>query len=68
MDELKLDRAFVQIVRSGNISAAARQLDTSVTSVARQLGRLEALLGVRLLNRTTRSRSARSSWLRPLPG
>lgn len=57
MDELKLDRAFVQIVESRNMSAAARDLDTSVTSVARQLSRLEANLGVRLLNRTTRSQS-----------
>ncbi|MBM6578329.1 LysR family transcriptional regulator [Microvirga sp. SRT01] len=57
LDELKLDRAFVQIVKSGSMSAAARQLDTSVTSIARQLSRLEASLGVRLLNRTTRSQS-----------
>lgn len=57
LDELKLDRAFVQIVKSGSMSAAARQLDTSVTSIARQLSRLETSLGVRLLNRTTRSQS-----------
>lgn len=57
LDELKLDRAFVQIVKSGSMSAAARQLDTSVTSIARQLSRLEASLGVRLLNRTTRAQS-----------
>lgn len=57
LDELKLDRAFVQIVKSGSMSAAARQLDTSVTSIARQLNRLESSLGVRLLNRTTRSQS-----------
>ena len=57
VDELKLDRAFVLVVEKGSFSAAARHLDTSVTSVARQINRLEATLGIRLLNRTTRRQS-----------
>lgn len=57
LDEIRLDRTFVQIVKCGSMSAAARELDTSVTSIARQLIRLETSLGVRLLNRTTRSQS-----------
>jgi DNA-binding transcriptional LysR family regulator len=57
MDELTLNRAFVKIVESGSMSAAARHLKISVTSVARQLSRLEDRLGVRLLNRTTRRQS-----------
>jgi DNA-binding transcriptional LysR family regulator len=39
------------------MSAAARYLKISATSVARQLSRLEDRLGVRLLNRTTRRQS-----------
>ena len=57
MDELNLNRAFIQVVDSGSFSAAARHLNTSVTSVARQVSSLEAMLGVRLLNRTTRKQS-----------
>ena len=57
MDELTLSRAFVQVVESGSISAAARRSNTSVTSIARQVNGLETLLGVRLLNRTTRRQS-----------
>ncbi len=57
VDELKLDRAFVLVVENGSFSAAARHLNTSVTSVARQINRLETTLGVRLLNRTTRRQS-----------
>jgi DNA-binding transcriptional LysR family regulator len=57
MDELTVNRAFVQVVQSGSFSAAARRLDMSVTSIARQVSSLEATLGVRLLNRTTRKQS-----------
>ena len=57
MDEKRLIRIFVQVVDSGSISAASRQLNTSITSVARQIGHLETMMGVRLLNRTTRRQS-----------
>ncbi len=47
--------AFVAIVDAGSISEAARALGVPRATLSRQLGRLEARLGVRLLNRTTRS-------------
>jgi DNA-binding transcriptional LysR family regulator len=57
MDELLMNRTFVQVVESGSFSAAARLADTSVTSVARQINGIEARLGVRLIHRTTRRQS-----------
>jgi DNA-binding transcriptional LysR family regulator len=45
---------FVRIVDCGSLSGASEALDTSLSSVVRTLARLEASLGVRLLNRTTR--------------
>ncbi|MBV1859962.1 MAG: LysR family transcriptional regulator [Nannocystaceae bacterium] len=46
--------AFVAIVEAGNISEAARVLGTPRATLSRQLGRLEARLGARLLHRSTR--------------
>ncbi len=46
-------RTFVRIVESGSLSAAARQLDTTQATVSRRLQSLEALLGAKLLLRTT---------------
>ena len=57
MDEMKLIRVFLRVVDSGSISAASRQLNASVTSVARQISQLETMMGVRLLARTTRRQS-----------
>jgi DNA-binding transcriptional LysR family regulator len=57
LDELSVNRAFVHVVEKGSFSAAARFLDASVTSVARQVNSLESMLGVRLINRTTRRQS-----------
>jgi len=54
MDRLQAMTAFVQIVESGSLRAAADALDTSPPSVVRILASLERHLGVRLLNRTTR--------------
>lgn len=45
---------FVQTVESGGFSAAARTLDLTPSALSKQIARLEARLGVRLLNRTTR--------------
>lgn len=45
---------FVKTVSTGSLSAAARELGVSTAVVSRKLGALEARLGVRLLNRTTR--------------
>jgi DNA-binding transcriptional LysR family regulator len=49
--------AFVRIVEAGSISRAAEQLGMAKSGVSRRLAELEARLGVRLLNRTTRRSS-----------
>lgn len=46
---------FVQLVRAGSLAATARELDLTPPAVSRRLAQLEQRLGVRLLNRTTRS-------------
>ena len=47
--------AFVRSVERGGFSAAARDLDLTPSAVSKLVTRLEDRLGVRLLNRTTRS-------------
>jgi len=54
MDQLLAMRVFCAIVEAQGFSAAAERLDSTHSSVSRQLKRLEAELGVQLLNRTTR--------------
>ncbi|WP_041777914.1 LysR family transcriptional regulator [Beijerinckia indica] len=46
---------FVRIIEAGSLSGAARELDLSLAVVSRRLARLEERLGVRLINRTTRT-------------
>jgi len=46
---------FSRIVAAGSLSAAARELGLSTAVVSRRLAALEARLGVRLINRTTRN-------------
>ncbi len=46
---------FSKVVEAGSLSAAARELGVSTAVVSRTLAALEARLGVRLVNRTTRS-------------
>lgn len=55
MDRLKAMANFVRIVDSGSLSGAAEVTGQSVASLVRSLAALERHLGVRLLNRTTRS-------------
>ncbi|MEO0420694.1 MAG: LysR family transcriptional regulator [Pseudomonadota bacterium] len=57
MDKLFAMRAFVEIADQGSITAAAQALDRSQPSMVRTLGALEAHLGTRLLQRTTRRMS-----------
>jgi DNA-binding transcriptional LysR family regulator len=46
---------FSRVARKGSLSAAARELGLTTAAVSKRLTALEARLGVRLLNRTTRS-------------
>lgn len=46
---------FVLIARHGNLSAAARALDLTPPAATKRLAQMEDRLGVRLVNRTTRS-------------
>lgn len=45
---------FVTVVDSGSFSKAAEKLDSTVSTVSRNIAELEAHLGVQILNRTTR--------------
>jgi DNA-binding transcriptional LysR family regulator len=54
MDKLKAMQIAVAIADGGSLSAAADRLDLSLPVVVRTLAALEAQLGVRLFNRTTR--------------
>jgi len=49
--------AVIAIARKGTFRAAAIELDMSTTALSLAIGKLEANLGVRLFNRTTRSLS-----------
>ena len=53
-DEIDLD-AVMAIARRGSFRAAALDLGMSTTALSNAIGKLEASLGVRLFNRTTRS-------------
>lgn len=55
MDRLDAMRCFIQIVEAGSLSAAARKHGRSLAGTVRTLAALEARLGVRLLERTTRT-------------
>ena len=48
---------FVAVVKFGTLSAAAQELGVSTAAVSRRLAALEARLGIRLLNRSTRRAS-----------
>ncbi|MBN3805033.1 LysR family transcriptional regulator [Paraburkholderia sp. Ac-20336] len=54
MDSISDLAFFVQLVKHGNLSALARELGVTPPAVTARLARMEARLGVRLLNRTTR--------------
>lgn len=48
-------QVYAQVVDSGSLASAGRVLNLSSTLVSRRIARLEKSLGVRLLERTTRS-------------
>ncbi|MGB8277665.1 MAG: LysR family transcriptional regulator [Methylovirgula sp.] len=54
MQSLEDVLAFVRVVETGGFSRAAERLGLSKSIISRRVARLEADLGVRLLNRTTR--------------
>jgi DNA-binding transcriptional LysR family regulator len=47
-------RSFVEVIESGGFNRAAKRLGVSKSIVSRRIARLEAELGTRLLDRTTR--------------
>ena len=55
MDRLECDRMFVAVVEARSFTGAAVELGTSSGQASKLVSRLEAELGVRLLNRTTRA-------------
>jgi len=55
MDQLRSLRVFAQVIAEGSFAGAARALDIAPAVVTRAVSDLENHLGVRLLNRTTRS-------------
>jgi DNA-binding transcriptional LysR family regulator len=54
-DALQEMAVFAKVVAAGSLSAAARELGSSPAVVSRRLAALESRLGVRLVNRTTRT-------------
>lgn len=57
MGQLEDMNVFIRVVDAGGISRAAEQLGLAKSAVSRRLVDLETRLGVRLLNRTTRTSS-----------
>ncbi len=55
MDRLQTMKTFVRVVDEGGFAAAARGLEVDQALVTRQVADLERHLGVKLLERTTRS-------------
>ena len=55
MDRLGAMAQFVRVVEAGSFSAAARVLGQGQPAISKAVAQLEARLGVRLLNRTTRA-------------
>ena len=55
MDRLECDRMFIAVMEAESFVGASQKLGTSPTQASKLVSRLENELGVRLLNRTTRS-------------
>ncbi len=55
LDSLHGTAAFVATVESGSFAAAGRKLGLSASAIGKAVSRLEGRLGVKLLQRTTRS-------------
>jgi len=61
MDRLRAYEVFVTVVARGSFVGAAEMLNTSPANVTRYVNELEAYLGARLLNRTSRRLSLTES-------
>ena len=57
MDKLRNMEVFMAVVEDGSFAQAARRLDISAVMVGKHVQQLEAHLGARLLQRTTRRHS-----------
>jgi DNA-binding transcriptional LysR family regulator len=68
MDRAEAMAVFVQVAEHRSFAAAARRIKRSPAAVTRVIGELEARLGVRLLNRTTRAVSLTEAGERFLAG
>jgi DNA-binding transcriptional LysR family regulator len=55
LDRLDCDRMFVAVMEAGSFTGAAERLGSTSGQASKLVSRLETELGVRLLNRTTRS-------------
>ena len=55
MTDLNALIVFANVAQAGSFSAASRRLDMPVSTVSRQVARLEDTLGIRLIERSTRS-------------
>jgi DNA-binding transcriptional LysR family regulator len=55
VDRFQTIESFVRVANAGSFTKAARQLGLSRALISRRIIELEARLGVRLLNRSTRS-------------
>jgi DNA-binding transcriptional LysR family regulator len=61
VDRFRALNAFARVVEAGSFAGAADRLDVSVSAVSRRVAELEAHLGARLVNRTTRRLSLTES-------
>lgn len=55
MDKLAAMKTFVRVVELGTFSAAAQERNVSRSAITKQIATLESELGLKLLERTTRS-------------
>ena len=57
LDRLAAMKVFVRVVETGSFSAVARESAATQSSISKQVASLEALLGAKLLSRSTRALS-----------
>jgi len=54
MDIIEALRTFVRVIETGSLTAVAREMNASQSTISRYINQLEDHFGVRLLHRTTR--------------